>query len=945
MKILRMPRWPALATDAVMLSLALGAVACGGGRVAPAAADAPPRITFEKYTLPNGLDVILSEDKRLPMVSVNLWYHVGPANEEAGRTGFAHLFEHMMFQGSKHVPPDTHFKFLESAGASEANGTTDFDRTNYFETLPSNQLELALWLESDRMGYLLDKLDAAELANQQDVVRNERRQSVENQPYGIAEEAVVQELFPAGHPYHANVMGSHQDIQAAKLDDVKRFFKEYYTPNNASLVIVGDFDKEPTKALVSKYFGTLKRGEAVPPIKAVTPPVTTEHRRVVKDRVELPRVYMAWITPPYFKPGDSDADMTATILGGGKSSRLYKQLVYEKQIAQDVNAAQSSLALGSMFEIQVTARPGHTPEELEKAIDEELDKVRAAPPEAAEVDRARNTFQTHLIEGLEKQGGFGGVADRLNTYNQYLGTPDYLAQDLQRYDAVTPASVQAFASANLKNSARVVVYAVAGDPDLGPPVPTPSGAPPKEGEGTESVNADEAWRSAPPKPGPVRPLHLPIPETATLDNGLTVILSQRTGLPVVAADLVVRTGGAANPIDKPGLASFTAAMLDEGTANRTAPKIADDLAQIGASLTTSSSMDASFVQGGSLKKNFTKTLDLIADVALHPTFPAEEIERQRASRLAQLLQAREDPTQLASMITSAALYGSHHPYGFPGIGTEPSLKSLSRDDMTAFWTSGFVPNNAALVVAGDISMAELKPLVEKTFGGWKKGTPPATAPGAPETTRARVIVVDKPKAPQTALRVAGLGAARSTPDFNAIEVMNMALGGLFSSRINMNLREEHGYTYGASSQFVFRRTPGPFVIGGGVRSDVTAQSVSEIYKELRGMLGKPLTSDELQMSKDSLARSVPANFETSDSAAGTFAEVYIYDLGLDYFSKYSELTEAVTADQTSAAAKKYLQPDKLVVVAVGDRKTIQPALARLNLGPVEAWTPDARPEK
>jgi zinc protease len=904
-----------------------------------------PHIAFEKYTLPNGLDVILSEDKRLPLVSVNLWYHVGPANEEAGRTGFAHLFEHMMFQGSKHVPPDTHFKFLESAGASEVNGTTDFDRTNYFETLPSNQLELALWLESDRMGYLLDKLDVAELTNQQDVVRNERRQSVENQPYGLAEEAVVHELYPAGHPYRANVMGSHQDIQAAKLEDVKKFFKQYYVPNNASLAIVGDFDKEPTKALVAKYFGTFKKGEPVPPVKATTPPITSERRLVVKERVELPRVYMTWLTPAFFKPGDADADMTATILGGGKSSRLYKDLVYQKQIAQDVTAGQQSLVLGSMFQIQVTARPGHTPEELEKAIDEELDKIRTAAPEQAEVERARNTFDTHLIEGLEKQGGFGGVADRLQTYNEYVGTPDYLQQDLQRYDAVTPESVRAFAAANLQNSARVVVYAVAGEPDFGTPVPTPKAAAAKEGQGTESVNADEAWRNDPPKAGPLRPLHLPTPEQVTLDNGLTLMLSQRSGLPVVAADLVVRTGGSSNPVDKPGLASFTAAMLDEGTATRNAPKIADDLAQLGASLSTTSSMDASYVQGGSLKKNFSPTLDLIADVVLNPSFPAEEVERQRASRLAQLGEIREDPSQLVSLITSAALYGPHYPYGFAGIGTDASLKSMSRDDMAAFWKAAFLPNNAALIVSGDISMAELKPLVEKAFGAWKKGTPPTESLGTPETTKARVIVVDKPRAPQTAIRVAEIGAARSAPDFHAIEVMNMALGGLFSSRINMNLREDHGYTYGASSQFVFRRAPGPFVIGGGVRSDVTAPSVSEIFKEVRGMTTKPLTGDELQMSKDSLALAVPANFETSDSAAGTLAEIYVYDLGLDYFSKYAERTEAVTAEDAAAAAKKYVQPDKLIVVAVGDQKTIAPALAKLSIGPIEIWDADARPKK
>jgi zinc protease len=740
-------------------------------------------------------------------------------------------------------------------------------------------------------------------------------------------------------------MGSHQDIQAAKLDDVKQFFKQYYVPNNASLAIVGDFDKEPTKALVAKYFGTFKRGEPVPPVTATTPPITSERRQVVKERVELPRVYMAWITPPYFKPGDADADMAGAILGGGKSSRLYKHLVYEKQIAQDVAASQQSLALGSIFEIEVTARPGHTPEELEQAIDAELEAMRTTAPDAAEVERARNTIETHLIQALEKQGGFGGIADRLNTYNQYLGTPDYLARDIQRYDTVTPQTVQAFAAANLKSSSRVVVYAVSGDPDLGAPVPTPKSPAAQAGAGTESVNADEAWRNDPPKPGAPRPLHLPTPESATLANGLTVILNQRTELPVVAADLVVKSGGAANPPEKPGLASFTAAMLDEGTASRSAPKIADDVAQLGASLSTASSMDASFVTGASLKKNFAQTLDLMSDVALHPAFPAEEVERQRASRLAQLLQIQEDPSQLVSVIMASALYGPRHPYGYPNIGTGESLKTINRDDMSAFWKASFVPNNAALVVAGDISMAELKPLVEKAFGAWARGDVPQQTPGAPEPARARIVVVDKPRAPQTAIRVASIGAARSTPDFNAIEVMNMALGGLFSSRINMNLREEHGYTYGAFSQFVFRRAPGPFAIGGGVRSDATAQSVSEIFKEVRGMATKPLSAEELQTSKDSLARSVPATFETSDSAAATLADIYVYDLGLDYFSKYAERTEAVTADQAAEAAKKYVQPDKLVVIAIGDRQSIVPALAKLSLGPIEVWSADGRPQK
>ncbi|RPH59652.1 MAG: insulinase family protein, partial [Acidobacteria bacterium] len=407
-----------------------------------AAAVDVPQLKFEKFTLPNGLEVILSEDHRLPLVAVNLWYHVGPANEDPGRTGFAHLFEHMMFQGSKHVPGDAHFRLLEGAGGSDLNGTTDFDRTNYFETVPANQLELALWLESDRMGYLLETVDQAKLSNQQDVVRNERRQSVENQPYGIVEEALFHQLFPPNHPYYASVIGSHADIQAAKLEDVKNFFRLYYAPNNASLAIVGDFDPASARKLVEKYFGALKRGNPVPKIDVKTPPITTERRAVVKDRVELPRVYMAWITSPIFKPGDADADLAAIVLGGGRSSRLYKTLVYEKQIAQDVSAQQYSLILGSVFQIQATARPGHTAEELEKAIDAELVRFREAGPDAREVDRARNITETRMIQRLETLGGFGGVADRLNQYNHYLGTPDYLAQDLTRYRQVTAAGVK-----------------------------------------------------------------------------------------------------------------------------------------------------------------------------------------------------------------------------------------------------------------------------------------------------------------------------------------------------------------------------------------------------------------------------------------------------------------------------------------------------------------------
>jgi zinc protease len=926
---------------ALLLAIAGLTTSSAQNHGAAASADIP-RIQFEKYTLPNGLEVILSPKRGLPMVAVNLWYHVGPANEEKGRTGFAHLFEHMMFQSSKHVPPDAHIRLLEAAGASDLNGTTDYDRTNYFETVPANQVELALWLESDRMGYLLEQIDQAALSNQQDVVRNERRQSVENEPYGLAEETLVQTLFPAGHPYYGNVIGSHEDIQAAKLDDVQRFFRQYYAPNNASLAIVGDFEPAQVKALVQKYFGSLKRGPAVPAIDAETPKITSERRTVVTARVELPRVYMAWLTAPILKPGDADADLAATILGGGRSSRLYKKLVYEKQIAQNVTAQQYSLTLGSIFQIQATARPGHTVEELEQAIEEELATFRSKPADAREIERARNTIETNIIGGLERLGGFGGIADRLNSYNHYLGNPDYLQQDVQRYRGVTSSTLQTFARDQLAPSARVVMHVVPGQPAEAPHVAAPPASQAAAGQG-ESINADEPWRNQMPTPAAARPLQLTTPVSETLPNGLTLILNERRGLPIVAANLVLRTGSDANPLDKPGLANFAAAMLDEGTSTRSAPQIADEVAQLGASLGITSSMDATTLSVRSLAKNFASTLDLLADVTLRPAFPAEEIERQRASRLAALVQQRDNPNQVAAQVTASALYGPRHPYGYSEIGTEAAMKSISRADMEGFWKQNFVPNNAALVVAGDISMSELKALAEKAFGGWQRGTPAQPALGAPATTPARVVIVDKPGSPQTQLRVASIGAPRSSPDFRPMQVMNLALGGLFSSRINMNLREQHGYTYGANSQFSFRRAAGPFQIASGVRTDVTAAAVDEIFKEIRGMVEKPVSTDELQKAKDSLANSLPGAFESSANAVNNFSNVFIYNLGLDYYTRYAEQVNAVTTDQALAVSRTYLVPANMVVIAVGDRAKIEPELRKLNLGAVEIRDAEGRP--
>jgi zinc protease len=914
---------------------------------AVASANPLPQIKYEKFKLQNGLDVILYEDHRLPLVAVNIWYHVGPANERAGRTGFAHLFEHMMFEGSKHVGPKAHFRYLEAAGASDINGTTDFDRTNYFETLPANQLELALWLESDRMGYLLGTLDREKLANQRDVVRNERRQSVENSPYGLVEEGLFHQLFPPAHPYHADVIGSHQDIENARLNDVRDFFRQYYSPNNASLAITGDIDPQHARQLVEKYFGSIPSGPPVPKIAVKPPVIASQKRETVTDTVELPRVYIGWVTPAIFTSGDAESDLLAQLLGGGKSSRLYKSLVYEKQIAQDVTVTNQSLLLGSVFEIQATCKPGVKPEDLEKAVTAELAKLQDEGPTQAELDRARNVIVTRRVQGLERLGGFGGVADTLNMYNHYLGNPGFLPKDLDRYNRATTADLKRVATEELKSSASVVVYGVPGKKTI-EDAPRTKGEEEKESKETSAVAgtmADESWRDKPPQAGPLSAKTLPVAQSFTLPNGLTVILAEQHKLPVVSARLVVLTGSDANPVNRPGLASYTAEMLPEGTNRRTAPQIADDAAQLGTSIRTNSRPDYSAVGINTLKWNIGPALDLLSDVALNPKFDATEIERIRKQRETEVLQLNDEPFQLAIGVMLRAVYGADSPYGYRELGTEDSNKIISRDEMLKFWQTGYAPGNAALVLSGDVTADEAHALAEHYFGQWQGASGKHQPPTVNLKTSRAIYIVDKPGSPQTFVLAGGLGVPRSSPDYVPIEVMNNALGGLFSSRINMNLREEHGYTYGGFSQFVFRRGPGFFLAGGGIRTDVTAPAVSEIFKELGRIRTAPLSPEELKFAKDSFALSLAGRFETSEETAGTFGELFTYDLPLTYYANLPAQINTVTSADVQRVATEHVHPDTAVVIAAGDRVKIEPELKKLDIGPVEVRDFEGNPVK
>jgi zinc protease len=806
--------------------------------------------------------------------------------------------------------------------------------------VPSNELEKALWLESDRMGFLLGSLNEATLASQRDVVRNERRQVVDNEPYGLADEALFHTLFPQDHPYHAHVIGSHADIEAAQLNDVREFFKLYYAPNNASLVIAGDINKVQVKQLVEKYFGPIPAGAPVPKISATPPHINSERRIVVTDKITLPRVYIGWITDPIFKPGDAAEHLLGRILGGGRSraSRLYQHLVHDKQIAQDIHAEQYSLALGSVFFIQVTARQGVRPEQIEAAIDEELADLQKNGPTQKELERERNVAEARLLRSVDKLGGLGGVADRLNFYNHYVGDPGFLQKDIDRYERVTTRDIQLTAQKKLSKNSRVVIYCVPGEKILDD-VPRSTQhqniQPPTPDARRKSFEQAQAWRDRPPAPGTPSRITLPSAKQFKLPNGLRVMIIEKHDLPLVTVNMTVLGGNGANPTKYPGLASFTASMLETGTKTRSDLQIAIDADQNGTEIESSSDNDRSTVSVSCLKQHLSSAFDLLADMILNPAFAPEEIERVRKKNVSALLQDNNNSPKTASRIFQELIYGKEHPYGYPQLGTEDALRNLQREDILEFWRKTYVPANAALVLAGDITETEAQKLAAQYFGQWKGDTKIDPPPGPAETAERRIAIVSKPGAAQSSILVGRVGIAHSSPDYVVLDVMNAMLGGLFSSRINMNLREKHGYAYAAFSQFTDRRSTGTFFVSAEVRTDVTAAAIGQIMEELRGIHINPLSADEIKIAKDHVSRSLPVLFATTVRSAQSFSDLFVYGLPIDYYAKLPSEIESVTAQQVAQAAAKYIRPEDMTIVVVGDRERIESSIKQLDLGPVQ----------
>lgn len=881
-----------------------------------------PPLNVKEYSLKNGLRVILHQDKSTPIVTVGVWYHVGAKNETPGRTGFAHLFEHMMFQGSKNYDAD-YFTPLQEAGAN-INGTTNQDRTWYFETLPSNFLELAIMLEADRLGGLLEAMTQEKLDNQRDVVKNERRQRVDNQPYGTAFEKIGEIMYPKGHPYNWTTIGSLEDLQAASMDDVKSFFRQWYVPNNTILVLAGDFDEKQARGWVDKYFGPIAKGGDLKRPNNPMPKLDKEVRTTVEDTVPFPRRYMVWHGVRQYAPDEPALDMLSFILSNGRTSRLQSSLLYGKEMVSQVNAGNGTNEIGGLFQVIATARPGKNLDDIEKEINAEIDRIKKEPPTAEEMSRALNSIESQTIYGLQTVLGKAG---QLTTFAGYLGKPDYFQADLDRYRKVTPADVSRVANTYLTPNKLVMTY-----------VPRTGEAPRSDraadrGTSLKKSKVDEAKLAAQtaalPKPGPQPKFSLPPIEKTKLDNGLEVWMVEQKELPIVSMNLVLKTGSSNEPDNRTGVAGMTSQLLDDGTKTRSAADIANQLQAIGANLNANSGWDSTNVTLQTLTRNLDQALDIYADIVLNPAFPAKELESLRARSLIGLRQQRSNPNAISNNVYNKVLYGDH-PYGRDN--TEATIRAITRDDVQNYYDATFRPNNGVLIVVGDFDKAALKARIARAFGDWKPGDVSARAlPAAKPLEKARIFIVDRPGSAQSVVSIGQIGVDRSNPDFYALNVMNRILGGAFTSRVNMNLREDKGYTYGARTNWSFRRGAGPFSAGGDIQTAYTKEAVVEFIRELNDIRGgRPVTEKELEYNKQSLIRQYPAGFETVGAISNNLANLVTYGLPDSYFNDFISKVSAVTLNDVNRVARQYLDPEKMAIVIVGDRKVIEPGLKELG---------------
>lgn len=881
-------------------------------------------IQYKKYVLDNGLRLIVHEDHKAPIAAVNIWYHVGSKNENPGKTGFAHLFEHLMFNGSENYNKD-YFLLLESIGATDMNGTTNSDRTNYFQNVPISALDQILWLESDRMGNLLGAIDSAKLDEQRGVVQNEKRQG-ENQPYGREYEMSTKASYPAGHPYSWTVIGSMEDLNAASLDDVKEWFQTYYGAANAVLVIAGDVDPEDIYQRVRKYFGNIPSGPTLKSYDVDVSKRSEDTRQSYLDRVSETRISMYWNVPQWGTEEAAHLDLASQILSRGKSSRLYKKLVYQDQVASSAYSYNYSREISGTFNITINVKPEKDASDVEKSADQIIQEFIKNGPNEEELTLAKSNIFADFIKGAERIGGFGGKSDILAESEVYGNDPDFYKIYLEQIAEASVRDIHEAIKFWLGSGRHTIVCK-----------PFPE----------YFVTGEDVDRSKLPAFTEQPVSSFPNLETATLNNGLKIVLARRENTPTVSADLLFDAGYASDQFSVAGTSSLAMNLMDEGTKSLTALQISDKLQLLGGSIYTFSDLDNSVVRMNTLLPSLDESLKIFSDIVLNPVFDQKEFDRLKNEQINNIRREHTQPFSMALRIFPKFIYGEGHAYSQPltGSGYEDEVEKLTREDMLKFYDTWIKPNNATLVVVGDLIMNELIDKVDNLFNAWEKGNvPKKNISQVSGIEPNKLYLMDRPESEQSVLISGYLVNPYGKISEVAKQTIMNILGGDFTSRINMNIREDKHWSYGAGAIILDAKGQRPLLSFTSVQRDKSKESIEEITKEFEDINGSRLiTEEEFERVKNNMIMQLPGRWETNNQVRASVDEVVTYELNDDYYQKYDENVRNLNLNQIHTLTNELVEPEKLTWFVVGDKEKILSSLKELEMDEIIFVDPDGNP--
>ncbi|MBA17984.1 MAG: peptidase M16 [Sphingomonas sp.] len=894
-------------------------------------------IPYQEFTLDNGLRVIVHTDRKAPIVALSVWYDVGSKHEPEGETGFAHLFEHLMFNGSENAPGDF-FAPLREVGATDLNGTTSFDRTNYFETVPRPALEKALYLESDRMGYLLGAVTQEVLDEQRGVVQNEKRQG-DNNPYGLAWYKIMEGVFGPDNPYGHNVIGSMADLDAASLETVKNWFRSHYGPNNAVLVLAGDIDAAEARPLVEKYFGAIPSGPKSELPEVTARPMTQTVKETMTDHVAATRIYRIWQIPGVNDPDAVPLQVAGGVLGGLSSSRLDNILVRQEKLAVSVQAGADSMAQAGTFDIIINVRPGVDPALVEQRLDEIIADYLANGPTADEVQRYATSTIAGQLGSLESVGGFGGKAVTLAEGALYSNDPGFYAKQLQALAATTPAMAQAAAQKWLGQPYYQLVISPGDREAYAESEQADPSAEPAANEAPAAEQEATVKRDPMPDVGQLSDLDFPDVTRTTLSNGVEVIYAHRDAVPVTQIALSFDAGMVADPANALGTQSLMLSVMDEGTDDMDSIELAEAKERLGASIGLGASADRTTATLTTPSPNLTASVELFSDIVRNPSFAPEEVERLRNQLLASISQELTNPQGIAMRALPPLVYGSASPYAKLGAGRgDPAaVAALSRDDLVAFHDAWMRPDKAKVFVVSDRPLSEIVSALETGFGNWTATGDAGVKDFSAEAVQAtpHILLVNRPDSPQSVILGGQLTSLSAQGELLPVLTANDVLGGDFLSRINMDLREAKHWSYGAYGIFRRYENSVPYMIVAPVQADKTGESIASLQEDVTSFLStKGITPEEFDLTIKGNIRELSGAFETSDSVLGAMQSNDLFGRPDDYYDTIAQKYRALSREELDAAAREALDPDNFVWVVVGDAETVRPQLDSLGL-PVE----------